>query len=890
MLSTSPTSIVTPFINETLDFAMYVRLRNGENPNTASVGMSYTAPVCPAAFTEVRGLDVFASGVVANRQGDVVEGCIAQVMFAESSDEPSYAVGPNLASGHGIIGYGSDADALDFSSMGWTNNIVFEPDCQIANGTPVSFISNSPLPPSVSANEFQDAGGYHSQVYYLGLTGTPGVYDVYSDSGCTQKVAISTNWTSQYNSVSIQIGLGNTAMTPVTYLNNWIINAPDTESETSGLPPNLVDATNENGVTYGRMKFIVENNMFKNEDTGAAPLAYEDGDTKSFWTDGDVFCYNVYDGGSDEALWFDTENWDDRIEGNIFENFSGSMVNFEASPGPNLIANNIMSGILGMDTPNGYAPIWNNSSNQTWAVNNTIDSQSQIDSQNQGVSLPGVQLGYSTSVRLTRWEWPSGWDNGAYDMYGGYNNDPTDAYVNNVVLGCQTAVNADLPYYHTGYAFLPDTMAGNYTDNPDDLYLTDEHGAQTQYHDGLQLLSQNDMGFVNQASGDYQLTADSPLNNAGVTSAAYSNGSTITNYNVMSLVTQDAYGLLRDIPGDPQSAGATRPGMTFSSTDIEWENAAGAQARITDYFPSGPSSPPVVTISGPVNNVFTLTRDGSTTNGLPVNYTLGGTATYGSSGQIYDYTLSSGQTSVTIPAGYATTTITVVPQNDGVATGATTAVVTLSSSPGNYMLAGQMAGTATLAAHDPATVSISGSGTITEGGSPGTFTVSRTGSTARALVVYYNTINGTATNGVDYQTLSGQVTIPASQTTAAITLTPTEDMVVDATETATLTIVTDPNNIYTFTGNNQSTISIADTTAEDGLVANWKLDETSGTTVSDSSANGLNGTLQNSPASWSSGLLNGALTLESAPTTSTSPCPATPTSISAPARSPSRPG
>ena len=96
-----------------------------------------------------------------------------------------------------------------------------------------------------------------------------------------------------------------------------------------------------------------------------------------------------------------------------------------------------------------------------------------------------------------------------------------------------------------------------------------------------------------------------------------------------------------------------------------------------------------------------------------------------------------------------------------------------------------MADTVTIAAHDPATVSILGSGTITEGGSPGTFTVSRTGSTARALVVYYNTINGTATNGVDYQTLSGQVTIPASQTTATITLTPTEDLLVDATEGAT---------------------------------------------------------------------------------------------------------
>ena len=109
-----------------------------------------------------------------------------------------------------------------------------------------------------------------------------------------------------------------------------------------------------------------------------------------------------------------------------------------------------------------------------------------------------------------------------------------------------------------------------------------------------------------------------------------------------------------------------------------------AQARITDYFPSGPSSPPIVTVkattptasdTGPVDGVFTLTRDGSTSAPLTVYYTLGGTAVYGSSGQIYDYTLSSGQTSVTIPAGYDSTTITLYPQDDGVPTGAETAVL-----------------------------------------------------------------------------------------------------------------------------------------------------------------------------------------------------------------------
>ena len=181
--------------------------------------------------------------------------------------------------------------------------------------------------------------------------------------------------------------------------------------------------------------------------------------------------------------------------------------------------------------------------------------------------------------RNNHWEFPTGSDGGVYDMYGDYYNDPADAYVNNVVLGCQTAVTADLTSWHieigqTGFVLTPDTVAGNYTDNPTDLYLTNTNRATSQYPNGVQLMSEADMGFVNESAGDYQLTADSTLNTAGTNSAAYSNGSTITNYNVMSLLTQDFYGLLRDIQGDPQIAGATRAGMTFTSTDIEWENAA----------------------------------------------------------------------------------------------------------------------------------------------------------------------------------------------------------------------------------------------------------------------------------------------------------------------------
>ena len=57
-------------------------------------------------------------------------------------------------------------------------------------------------------------------------------------------------------------------------------------------------------------------------------------------------------------------------------------------------------------------------------------------------------------------------------------------------------------------------------------------------------------------------------------------------------------------------------------------------------------------------------------------------------------------------------------------------------------------------------------GTATEGNAAdtGVFTVSRTGSTTAALTVNY-TVSGTATNGTDYQNLTGSVVIPVGRST-----------------------------------------------------------------------------------------------------------------------------
>ncbi|MGC4016593.1 MAG: Calx-beta domain-containing protein [Luteolibacter sp.] len=54
------------------------------------------------------------------------------------------------------------------------------------------------------------------------------------------------------------------------------------------------------------------------------------------------------------------------------------------------------------------------------------------------------------------------------------------------------------------------------------------------------------------------------------------------------------------------------------------------------------------------------------------------------------------------------------------------------------------------------------------------------------------TLSGMATNGTDYQTLSGTVTIPAGQTSATITVTPIDDYLQETGgETVILTLTAD---------------------------------------------------------------------------------------------------
>ncbi len=108
----------------------------------------------------------------------------------------------------------------------------------------------------------------------------------------------------------------------------------------------------------------------------------------------------------------------------------------------------------------------------------------------------------------------------------------------------------------------------------------------------------------------------------------------------------------------------------------------------------------------------------------------------------------------------------------------------------------------------PAQVSVTASqATVSEAGPAVNFTISRVGSTAADLTVYY-TMSGTATNGVDYSTLSGTAVIPALASSVNVTLSPLEDALVEFSETVILSPAANSN--YSVVVPASATISILD--------------------------------------------------------------------------------
>jgi hypothetical protein len=205
--------------------------------------------------------------------------------------------------------------------------------------------------------------------------------------------------------------------------------------------------------------------------------------------------------------------------------------------------------------------------------------------------------------------------------------------------------------------------------------------------------------------------------------------------------------------------------------------------------------------AGPNTGSFTVSRNGPTTDALSVAYNLTGTAGNGT-----DY--SALASTVLIPVGQSSATVTVTPTNDGAPEPAETVILTIATNA-LYTVGSPSAATVTITDNDLPTVNVGATddSAAEAGSATGTFTITRSGDLTAALTVNY-TISGSAGNGTDYAALSGSVVIPAGSGAVAVTVTPVDDAIDEANETVILTLAAGTG--YQIGSSNDDTVTIAD--------------------------------------------------------------------------------
>ena len=216
--------------------------------------------------------------------------------------------------------------------------------------------------------------------------------------------------------------------------------------------------------------------------------------------------------------------------------------------------------------------------------------------------------------------------------------------------------------------------------------------------------------------------------------------------------------------------------------------------------------------SGETNAVFTVSLSNESASDVEFEYTtVDGTAAGGTAPLADDYeTTSSSLLSVgSIPAGETSATITVPVQGDTDVEPHETFTLVISEPTGGATL-GDDTGVATIR-NDDAALSVADA-SVVEGNS-GTkaieFVVSIAQPSALAVGFQFDTANGTAIAGSDYQAVSnGSGTIPAGQTSTKITVNVIGDTIDEADEAFTVTL------------KNPTNATIADGTATGTIVDN----------------------------------------------------------------------
>jgi hypothetical protein len=269
------------------------------------------------------------------------------------------------------------------------------------------------------------------------------------------------------------------------------------------------------------------------------------------------------------------------------------------------------------------------------------------------------------------------------------------------------------------------------------------------------------------------------------------------------------------VSGDYFTGNRTVSLALANPTDHAYQLGTPTSASVTitgDELPlvSIVATQPVASVPGGQAATVTISRSGPTPEALTVHLSAGGPAVNGGDYQLSGVGFEPATSSLTIPAGSSTATLTVAPLNNGQF--ATTANFSLANSS-DYNPGASSTATVTIIEQLP-TVTLQATQSTADAPShtPGTFTLTRTGPTTTALVV--NVLaSGTAIRGSDFQLsgagfqpVSSSLTIPIGSSSATVTVAPIVDTSGANTSTVVLSVGSSSN--YTLGAPATGTVTI----------------------------------------------------------------------------------
>jgi acetyl esterase/lipase len=221
-----------------------------------------------------------------------------------------------------------------------------------------------------------------------------------------------------------------------------------------------------------------------------------------------------------------------------------------------------------------------------------------------------------------------------------------------------------------------------------------------------------------------------------------------------------------------------------------------ALALIHGYFDALLLNPPATRVTAAASDpsaseagdpgAIDVARTGDLSAPLVVRLAFGGSAARGA-----DYVAP--DLFAVIPAGAASVTVPIVPLQDALVEGSETAAVTLCPDPAYRIAPAFQTAVVAIADDDLAgglssvTVAAIDGAASENAPNPAGFQVARTAPLAAPLVVHYR-LGGRAQNGIDYQALTGSVSIAPGVATANVVVVPINDLVIEPSETVILTL------------------------------------------------------------------------------------------------------